>query len=472
MKKTLLWFILLGLLTWSACTTPTPPSETPPQVKEPTETPSGASPLESSLESPLESPLEVPQSSKEEIAASLKQDLAAELDVAPETLNLISIEAVEWPNASLGCPQPGKMYAQVITPGWRLILEDKASNRYDVRAPKAGESFIICEGKPAEPTPPEAKKAPASVIDAAKRLVAERKGIAEEILTVEQAEAVEWNNACLGCARPDEMCLTVITPGYRLVLRAGDTVYEVHTDQEGRSARLCEGVGGGPVRPPKPADVPDEVWNMHEDVLVFLNEQHLGFGLKQLPPTWEPEDVTEPEKLGVSRYRFTNSSWNLAYTCPVIAEPQCDVGLYHREAGRLWQGTVHGDGTVQESTAQPTLTYEVGECDESLTGEALNTWAGAVVTPIEGGLDFVHRIAYNCCADIVASLGQDPERNILRLVETNRGEVCRCMCGYEMTGSVTGLQAERYTVQFWGVQKPDLHPLEQLERIDVDIPQE
>jgi hypothetical protein len=41
-----------------------------------------------------------------------------------------------------------------------------------------------------------------------------------------------------------------------------------------------------------------------------------------------------------------------------------------------------------------------------------------------------------------------------------------------MTGSVTGLQAERYTVQFWGVQKPDLHPLEQLERIDVDIPQE
>ena len=33
------------------------------------------------------------------------------------------MEAVEWSDASLGCPQEGFMYAQVITPGYLIILE-------------------------------------------------------------------------------------------------------------------------------------------------------------------------------------------------------------------------------------------------------------------------------------------------------------------------------------------------------------
>jgi hypothetical protein len=50
-------------------------------------------------------------------------DLAAKLSVAPEAITVKSVEPIEWPDASLGCPQPGMMYAQVITPGYRIVLE-------------------------------------------------------------------------------------------------------------------------------------------------------------------------------------------------------------------------------------------------------------------------------------------------------------------------------------------------------------
>ncbi len=48
---------------------------------------------------------------------------AAEIGQPPESIELLGVEPVTWPDASLGCPQPGKMYAQVLTEGYRVELE-------------------------------------------------------------------------------------------------------------------------------------------------------------------------------------------------------------------------------------------------------------------------------------------------------------------------------------------------------------
>lgn len=37
-------------------------------------------------------------------------------------IHFIEAEAVDWMNESLGCPQAGRSYDQVITPGYRVIL--------------------------------------------------------------------------------------------------------------------------------------------------------------------------------------------------------------------------------------------------------------------------------------------------------------------------------------------------------------
>jgi len=51
------------------------------------------------------------------------RDLASRLDVNPELINVISINPITWPDASLGCPQEGMMYAQVETEGFIIWLE-------------------------------------------------------------------------------------------------------------------------------------------------------------------------------------------------------------------------------------------------------------------------------------------------------------------------------------------------------------
>ena len=48
---------------------------------------------------------------------------AARAGIAPSAVQVISLQAREWPDTSLGCPRPGEMYAQRITPGYLVVVE-------------------------------------------------------------------------------------------------------------------------------------------------------------------------------------------------------------------------------------------------------------------------------------------------------------------------------------------------------------
>ncbi len=51
------------------------------------------------------------------------RDLQSHLNVATGLIQIISVEAVEWNDASLGCARPGSMSAQAITPGYLVVLQ-------------------------------------------------------------------------------------------------------------------------------------------------------------------------------------------------------------------------------------------------------------------------------------------------------------------------------------------------------------
>ncbi len=55
--------------------------------------------------------------------AALTTAIARDLGVPPETLQVITVEHRDWPDSSLGCPQPDMLYAQVITPGYVVLVE-------------------------------------------------------------------------------------------------------------------------------------------------------------------------------------------------------------------------------------------------------------------------------------------------------------------------------------------------------------
>jgi len=63
----------------------------------------------------------LPDGSEAALEAAIS-DLAARLNVGRNAIQVVGVEKRMWSDASLGCPRPGMMYAQVITPGFLIRL--------------------------------------------------------------------------------------------------------------------------------------------------------------------------------------------------------------------------------------------------------------------------------------------------------------------------------------------------------------
>lgn len=59
-----------------------------------------------------------------------KSDLARRLGVQAGEVKLVSSEEVTWRDGSLGCPQPGMRYTQVLINGSRIVLEAGGKRYY------------------------------------------------------------------------------------------------------------------------------------------------------------------------------------------------------------------------------------------------------------------------------------------------------------------------------------------------------
>jgi len=81
-----------------------------------------------------------------------------------------------------------------------------------------------------EPDPPYA-------VIAAEKELGQSLGLPIDEIEAVSYEQVEWPDSCLGLAKPDEQCLQVITPGWRVVLRAEGQQYVFRTDQNGDAVR-------------------------------------------------------------------------------------------------------------------------------------------------------------------------------------------------------------------------------------------
>jgi hypothetical protein len=60
--------------------------------------------------------------SLQSLADLARVNLAQRLAVEPENVTVQGVEEAEFPDASLGVPEPGQMYAQVLTPGYTIEL--------------------------------------------------------------------------------------------------------------------------------------------------------------------------------------------------------------------------------------------------------------------------------------------------------------------------------------------------------------
>ena len=57
---------------------------------------------------------------------------------------VLAFDPVEWGDTSLGCPLPGKVYAQVITPGFRLVF-DYQGQQNEYHTDRDGSGVVACD---------------------------------------------------------------------------------------------------------------------------------------------------------------------------------------------------------------------------------------------------------------------------------------------------------------------------------------
>jgi len=71
-------------------------------------------------------PFTAPDPGKRLMVEQARRDLAQQLNVPLVAIQVIEVQEMQWPDAGLGCPQPEEDYAQVITPGYWILLEARA----------------------------------------------------------------------------------------------------------------------------------------------------------------------------------------------------------------------------------------------------------------------------------------------------------------------------------------------------------
>jgi hypothetical protein len=86
-----------------------------------------------------------PSADLQAIGRQAAAELAKKLSVDVSQIQVTSTEATSWPDSSLGCPQAGMAYSQVVTPGYKVVLTYKQT-QYEYHTDQRG-TIVLCNPK-------------------------------------------------------------------------------------------------------------------------------------------------------------------------------------------------------------------------------------------------------------------------------------------------------------------------------------
>lgn len=91
---------------------------------------------------------------------------------------------------------------------------------------------------------PVSTPVPTEVAQKAIDFLTRQSGVTPDQVKLISIEQVQWPDACLGAAQPDEMCAEMITQGYRVTVDVDGKQYFLHTDLSGDQVRVVETLSG------------------------------------------------------------------------------------------------------------------------------------------------------------------------------------------------------------------------------------
>jgi hypothetical protein len=87
------------------------------------------------------------------LANSIQQTLAQQLHISPSQILIVSVQSVTWPDTCLGITQPDIACAQIVTAGFRIILQ-APTGRYEYHTDSGGDNIVLASSPTSDSSTP------------------------------------------------------------------------------------------------------------------------------------------------------------------------------------------------------------------------------------------------------------------------------------------------------------------------------
>jgi len=189
------------------------------------------------------------EAARERAVVTARAAIAEREGLKLESIETEDIAPREWPDASLGCPEKGRFYAQVMTRGYRVRLRVAKTIRIvhvsGAHAVVCGSPFAAAAVQP-EPageahqavSPEPEAPAQKALVNQAREDLARRLSLAPGDVSLVKFKEVVWPDRGFGCPGPGVAHPQVPQDGVLIVLQAAGRRYSYHSGAGG-SPFLC-----------------------------------------------------------------------------------------------------------------------------------------------------------------------------------------------------------------------------------------
>ncbi len=175
---------------------------------------------------------------EEEALRMALEALDRKVDLSQAQISRQRVHAVEWPDSSLGCPQAGQSYLQVITPGYLVsLVADGKSYAIHVGAGTA----VVCDKLTADIEERRKKSQQImKVYRAAQADLASRLKIDPREIKITGMTPTTWDDSNLGCPTTENDGNGTPVDGFVIKMECRGRQYEYHSDNEGDVFVSCD----------------------------------------------------------------------------------------------------------------------------------------------------------------------------------------------------------------------------------------
>lgn len=174
---------------------------------------------------------------QEAAVALAVEALQEKLSVEQKAIQTVHVSRIDWPNSALGCPKAGAQYAQVVIPGWIVLLRHgKQPYRVHVGSGRA----IVCDrpsGVLERPERPLGQMPIEMLQEKARQDLAVRLDVSPTEIEVVDVRSAVWSAASWDCKVYHAPVEPEKVKGFRLVLDNRGREFVYHSD--GRRVAPC-----------------------------------------------------------------------------------------------------------------------------------------------------------------------------------------------------------------------------------------